>query len=876
MNRWRPNRFVKTSYQITEFVPVAKAWHRMAVAVVLFVSVATVGGCALTSGANNGNVTPSLAISTPSLPQGQLQSAYEASLSAKGGKEPYTWTVLSGALPGGLSLTSSTGTISGTPTESGTSTFTIGVEDASSPISTARSPMTISIAGAKSALEISTGNLPGGTVRDSYQASLSASGGTAPYKWNVSSGQLPSGLTLSSAGAISGIPTTVEQNSFTVEVTDSSSPATTAKAGLSINVVSGTSAVEILTANLPSGTVRTSYSASLSASGGTTPYKWTVSSGGLPAGLALSSSGAITGIPTMASQDSFVAQVADSSSPAQTAKATLKISVASNPAVTPLQISSAALPSGIAQISYVASLSVTGGTAPYTWVVLSGQLPSGLTLNSNGEIGGTPTTAGQSNFVVEVMDSSAPQETATQDFGITIANQTQSGSGPYTSRTDHDLIPLPVPLPSVGGATGAGKCISQPGYNNLVCRATDIDTLGVGNSVVLDQEFSTCCGGWADLNAWNANSTMFFVSTNGGGLVVMQFNPTTHAVAPLYGQPLLGFGGGWWSYSNPQLAYSLQADGAKDPVIVSMTISSQTTPPQPVTIADLATVPNCVPALAGITEWEELAVSRDEQTFVVGAGTGIQGTGAYVIVYNKSKGCRWFNAQTRQIGGNWGPTGTAQTSDSYVLHSVRISEDGQTVIVSPTLGSGAGSAYRHFWNIASLAVTAGNANATNGHFTTGYSGYVNTTNYTANGSWCKLGMSYRTMADLTSPFYVLPTLAQCGDTELDGDDHTSWNNDDTSDKQPFFTTSVTNPLGTPITTAWQNEALGYSMTDPGTVWRFLSTYNTGTSQFFTCSNGIGTVSQDGKWFMFTSDWGNTLGIDGAGNNRCDVFVGQLK
>lgn len=859
-------------------IPAIKGWARVMAAVGLAALVGSVAGCALTSGANNGNLSASsLTISTPSLPQGQLQSQYEASLSAAGGKEPYTWTVLSGTLPAGLSLTSSTGTISGTPTQSGSSTFTVGVEDAASPIATARAPMTISVAGSKTALEISTGNLASGTVRESYSASLSATGGTAPYKWSIASGELPQGLALSSSGAISGTPTTAAQESFTVEVTDSSSPAATAKAALTIDIVNTASALEILTSSLPSGTVRASYEASLSATGGTTPYKWTISSGDLPTGLSLSSSGSITGIPTASSQSSFAVQVSDSSSPAKTAKASMNISIAASQTVTKLQISSSALPSGITQLAYVANFSATGGTAPYTWSISSGELPSGLTLTSSGEITGTPTAAAQSSFAVEAMDSSSPRQTASQDFEITITAATSGtgSSGPYKSRTDHDFIPLPVPLPSVGGATGAGRCITEPGYDNVVCRATDIDTLGVGNPLTNDQEFETCCGGWADMNLWNSNSTMFFVETNGGAIVTMSFDASTQTATPLYGEALYSFGSPWWSYSNPEAAYALES-GKDEPVIASVTFSSQTTPPQPVTIADLATAPNCVSALAGKTSWSELAMSRDEQTFIVGAGTGVQDSAIYVIIYNRTNGCRWFNTETRQIGGNWGVTGTAATPDTYTVHSVRISEDGQTAIITPTAGSGPGSTDRQFWNIASLTVTAGDGKASTGHFSTGYSGYVNPAGDTANGDWCKYGMSYRTFANLTDPIYILPTLADCGDTELEGDDHASWNNDDTSDKQPFFTSTVTTPYGTPINTAWQNEILGFSMTSPGTVWRFLSTYSTGTSQFFSCQVGIGTVSQDGKWFAFTSDWGNTLGLDSAGNNRCDVFVGQLK
>ncbi|MFZ0335129.1 MAG: Ig domain-containing protein [Candidatus Acidiferrales bacterium] len=651
----------------------------------LFGSVISAGGCALTSGASGGSIpSGTLTIDTAKLPQGQPQSGYQASLEASGGKQPYTWNLASGELPTGLVLTPSTGTISGTPTQAGASSFMIGVQDASSPIASATQAMTITITNTANAVQIDTTNLPAGTVQTTYSASLSAS----------------------------------------------------------------------------------------------------------------------------------------------------------------------------------------GGTSPYTWKVVSGQLPAGLSLNGAGAITGTPTAAGQSNFSAQVTDSSSPTpETAIQSFGIPIFAP-GSSPGSYTSRTDFGFIPLPVPLPSVGGATGAGNCITEPGYNNLVCRATDISTLGVGNDFH-NQEFSTCCDGWTDMNAWNADSTIFFVSTGGDNLLPMSFNPTTHAVAPLYGQAFSSLTDGWWSYSNPKLAYALE-NGTGDPVIVSVTFNSQTALPQPVVVADLAQAPNCVPALHGSTSWEELAVSRDGQTFVVSAGTGNQGSGIYVIVYNVNNGCRWYNTQTRQIGGNWGPSGTATTPDTYTIHSVRISEDGQTVIASPSSG------YRQFWNVASLSVTPADANANNGHFAAGYSGYVNTTNLTADGSWCKLGMSYRTFADLFNPIYVLPTVAQCGDTEINGDDHTSWNNDDTSDRQPFFSSTVTVPTGLPITSAWQDEILGFSMTNPGTVWRFMNTYTTGTSQFFSCQYAIGTVSQDGKWFIFTSDWGNTLGSDAAGNNRCDVFVGQLK
>jgi hypothetical protein len=746
-----------------------------AIAITFLLSLLCIGGCALTSGADDNLLsTRALTINTSSLPQGQLKSAYEADLSASGGKEPYTWSVTSGTLPEGLSLTGSSGTISGMPSQSGDATFTIGVKDSSSPITTAQASMTIHIA---SALEIATENLPAGTVKASYTANLSADGGTAPYTWSVVSGKLPSGLKLNGSGGIAGTPTESGQTSFVVQVTDSSSPAESAKVGLAISIANNTASK--------------------------------------------------------------------------------------------LEIVNGALPSGVVQITYTASLAASGGTAPYTWSIVSGQLPTALTLSASGVINGVPTTAGQASFVAKVSDSSSPNpQTATQSLAITIS-QPGASAGPYASRTDLGFIPLPVPLPNIGNETGAGKCITQPYYNNLVCRATDINTLG--NARFADQqEFSTCCGGWADINGWNTNSTMFFVETNGSGLVAMSFNPATQTAAPLYGTVIPSVHGGWWSYSNPQLAYSLGSES--DPVVVSLTFNSQTVPPNPVVIADLATAPNCVPALKGVTQWEELAVSHDEQTFVVAAGTGDQDTADYLIVYNLAKGCRWYNTKTRQIGGNWGPTGPATTPDSFLLHSARISGDGQTAFLGATTG------IRYFFQIDSLNVTSTplDNSANGGHFALGYTGYANTTGHAADGSWCKEGEAYRTFGDVLNPTYLIPSASFCGDTELPGDDHPSWNNDNSSDNQPIFTATVTNPLGTPITTAWQNEIMAFSVSNPGTVWRFFSTYITGTSPFFTCQNGIGTVSQDGKWFVFTSDWGNTLGLDMSGSNRCDVFIGKLR
>ena len=156
---------------------------------------------------------------------------------------------------------------------------------------------------------ITTASLPDGEVGVAYSQIMAAIGGTGPYIWSVSSGTLPSWAMLdSSSGAITGTPTTTGTSGFTVKVTGNNGTKATASLSITIN-----SAPTITTASLPDGEVRVAYSQILAANGGTGPYTWSVISGSLPAGLSLdSSTGAITGTPTADGTDNFTIKVADS------------------------------------------------------------------------------------------------------------------------------------------------------------------------------------------------------------------------------------------------------------------------------------------------------------------------------------------------------------------------------------------------------------------------------------------------------------------------------------------------------------------------------------------------------------------------------------
>lgn len=358
-----------------------------------------------------------LSISTTTLPGAIVGAPYAATLAAAGGETPYAFAVTAGALPNGLALASS-GRISGTPLEVGSFSFTVQVTDAAQ--ASATQAFSIQVA-ASGGLTIVTNSLPIGQVGSSYQADLVASGGTAPYAWLVATGTLPDGLALSAAGQLTGTPTTQGSFTFAVQVTDSSATPLAGQATFTITINPNPSqVVSITTGVLPPATVGLAYQAQLAAAGGAVPYTWSVLSGTLPDGLALATTGDISGTPTVAGSFTFTLEAADSSTPAQTAAKQFTVTVSAGPGQS-VSITTAALPNGIVGNAYNANVTAAGGTAPYTFAVASGTLPPGITLASDGSFSGTPTTAGSFTFTLQVTDSAATPESAQRSYTVSIA-----------------------------------------------------------------------------------------------------------------------------------------------------------------------------------------------------------------------------------------------------------------------------------------------------------------------------------------------------------------------------------------------------------------------------------------------------------------------
>lgn len=434
------------------------------------------------------------------------------------------------------------------------------------------------------------------------------------------------------------------------------------------------------------------------------------------------------------------------------------------------------------------------------------------------------------------------------------------GSSPvqvYDARTDFSIVPVPRPAPNIGGATGTGNLTVDPNFGSRIYRLTDIDT-NSGARYPQQQEWHMSCGGWGDSRVSNVDSTKVLICDGGNGVFLLPFDPLTGKPGNASSVPGVS-GSPEWSKTERDAAFGV-AD-SKDPQIVRFDFS--VLPPKKTLVVDLAKVPHCAQQFAGSAVWEELSVAWDDATFAMAIGNGYQGSAHVVYVWNAGTGCQAYDTKAETVNGSTIHTG----GGSFSVHSIKISGDGKIAMISPSQGD-----TRRFWHVGSEQVDDDPTDGNNGHFAMGYRSFVNTAGRSSDGKWCKLGMAVRLLTALTSPAYVL-TSKQCGDTLAKGDDHVSWNNDDTTDRQPFATSTTTVPSGSPITAPWQDEILLFMQN--GIVHREAHTFNSGQSKFFACQNAIGSVSQDGKWFFFSSDWEGTLGTDRAGNPRCDDFAVRL-
>jgi len=396
-------------------------------------TIPSAGGCgsAFPPSPVSTNVTincPALSITSPSaLPSGTVGQGYSTQLQTTGGQALISFSLVSGSLPTGLTL-NSTGLISGTPTGSGTYPFRVRATDscAIAPQSAERDfSITVNAAPCPALSIISPSTLSAGTVGQGYSYQLQTTGGQAPITFSFVSGSLPPGLNLGSTGLISGIPTSSGNYSFTASATDSCATGAQSLQG-NFSITVNAAPCPALSINSPStlstGTIGNGYSYQLQTSGGQALVTFSIVSGALPSGLNMSTSGLISGTPTVAGTSTFTVRATDScAGGAQTSDKSMTITV--NPAPCPALsiISPLTLTSGTVGQSYAYQITTSGGQSPVSFRFLSDTYPPGLRMTSTGLISGTPISAGNYSFRVRVTDScAAGAQSAENDFSITV------------------------------------------------------------------------------------------------------------------------------------------------------------------------------------------------------------------------------------------------------------------------------------------------------------------------------------------------------------------------------------------------------------------------------------------------------------------------
>jgi large repetitive protein len=337
------------------------------------------------------------------MPVGTVGQPYSKTFGGAGGcgpALPYQYTVISGALPPGLSLSFS-GTISGTPTAAGSYSFYVNLSDQNPPTAdwcrpaSAQREFTIVVNGAAAPvvpLSINQSALTPKltTVGSSYSVQLSASGG-GTQTWSLIEGSLPSGLQLSSSGLISGTPTATGDFTFKVRVSDGARSATQT---YSLSVVQP---LKIAPVSVPAGEVALPFAVSPTVAGGRAGYTWSAAS--LPTGISVdAATGRLSGTPSTPGSFPVKLTVTDSLGLTDSVDFTLtfapKLSIVARTART-------------AKVgrAFALRLVATGGVEPRVWEIVRGSLPRGVRFSARtGAFSGTPRRSGKAKLVVEVSD----------------------------------------------------------------------------------------------------------------------------------------------------------------------------------------------------------------------------------------------------------------------------------------------------------------------------------------------------------------------------------------------------------------------------------------------------------------------------------------
>jgi hypothetical protein len=390
-----------------------------------------------------------LTVTTTVLPSGTLNQAYAFNLQFSGTTQPVTWSIVSGTLPTGITLSAATGLLSGIPTVLGTQSFSVRVQSSNGLAVSA--PRALALSVGPPPLQLAPEALSAGIVNSPYFAQLIPSGGVGNYVLAVASGSLPPGVTFDPGSRrFLGTPTQIGVFGFVMRVTSGND---LLEQGYSITI--RPEPLNLLTEVLPDGYQGETYQVNLAAVGGVTPYTFSISAGTLPPGVALNPAGVIVGQPGGSGLFSPTVTVRD----AEGVTVSRPFALTIHPTL--LLTGPSPLPLATQGESYAANLTSTGGRTPYSYSLVSGVLPQGVTLTTAGAVAGTPMQSGAfaitalvtdangrtSQRVIELqvvgaltlLPESLPEGTAFREYNVGLI--LQGGVGPYQWSHSGDLPP---------------------------------------------------------------------------------------------------------------------------------------------------------------------------------------------------------------------------------------------------------------------------------------------------------------------------------------------------------------------------------------------------------------------------------------------------
>ena len=324
---------------------------------------------------------------------------------------PYIWMqIVNSALPPGLSMAQD-GTISGVPTNTGLTRFWVWNHDLTAAMGGPSWCGFDDVSQREFSIPIDPGLVITNTaakpaaVGQPYSERFTArklvslnppTGSDTSAVWSVSSGGLPPGVTLSAAGLLAGTPTAEGSYQFVVraDLQNGTPPATHAY------TLSVRQPLALKSSVGSAGEIGIHLEKTLTATGGSGTYTWSLSSGALPVGVALDATkGSISGTPQRAGSYSFVVTATDSDGRVASANASIRIA-------TRLVIKAPRLETAAVGRAYHAKLAARGGVKPLKWRVVRGKLPAGVLLSQRlGMLAGTPRAVGSFRVTVEARDA---------------------------------------------------------------------------------------------------------------------------------------------------------------------------------------------------------------------------------------------------------------------------------------------------------------------------------------------------------------------------------------------------------------------------------------------------------------------------------------